>query len=407
MELTDTIAAGFAPPTGKQEHFEWDDRLPGFGLRVRRLGTEVSRRWYVQYRVGRQQRRESLGDVRKIKLEAARKIARQRFAQVELGADPAADRAKAQAEANAVKLTVGAVADRYLKAKRGTLRPSSYNAADRYFALHWKPLRSMPISGVTRATVAALLQEMSAANGKVAAARARANLSAMFSWATREGLCDVNPVIATNVPDAGVRPRERILDDHEIREVWRACADDDFGRIIKLLLLTGCRRSEIGDLKWSELDLDTGMLTIPPARTKNHRTLALTLPAPALEILRSVPRREGRDHVFGGIRGRGGFNAWSYFTLALNSRITTATGKPLVAWSLHDLRRTARSGLGKIGVRPDVAEMAIGHAKGGIIATYDRYSYQGEIAQALARWSDYVASVVGDRESSVVPLRGA
>jgi integrase len=402
MKLTDTMAATLEPPPGKIEHFEWDDSLPGFGIRLRKLGAEISRRWYLQYRVGRQQRRESLGDVRKIKLDAARKIARQRFAQVELGADPAADRARIQAEAAAVKLTIGTVADRYLKAKKDSLRPSTYEAAARYFELHWKPLRTMPISAVKRADIAAALQEITAVHGKVASARARSNLSALFSWAMREGLCEANSVIATNIPDADIKPRERVLDDHEIREIWHACQDDDFGRIVRLLILCGCRRGEIGDLKWSEIDLDTGIMTISGERIKNGRILTLTLASAAIEILRSAPRRG--EYVFGK-RGRAGFNAWSYCTIALNNRIATATGRPLAGWILHDLRRTARTGLGRIGVPPHIAELVIGHAKGGIEAIYDRHKYGAEIKTALARWADHVANVIEGRQSNVVPLR--
>jgi integrase len=402
MKLTDALVAALELPAGKTEHFEWDDTLPGFGARLR----GATKRWYIQYRVGPQQRRESLGDVRKIRCDDARKIARQRFAQVELGADPAADRAKAAAEATAVKLTVGAVADRYLKAKEADLRPSTHAEATRYFALHWKALRPMPIGAVKRAQIAAVLQEMTASRGKVSAARARTNLSALYSWAQREGLCDSNPVIATNIPDASVRPRERVFDNREVREIWRACQDDDFGRIVKLLILCGCRRSEIGDLKWSEVDFETGVMTIPGERVKNGRTLVLTLPPAALEILRAAPRRDGQPYVFGKA-GKAGFNAWSYATIALNNRIAAATGRPLAQFTLHDIRRSVRTGLGRIGVAPHIAELVINHAKSGLTAIYDKHSYAPEIATALARWAEHVAAVVEDRPDKVVPLRGA
>ena len=131
----------------------------------------------------------------------------------------------------------------------------------------------------------------------------------------KEGLCEANPVIATNDPAAGILPRERVLSDRELATIWKACADDDFGRIVKLLMSTGCRREEIGALKWNETDLDTGVMTIPGTRTKNGRTLELTLPPLALNILRSTPRRPERDYVFGS-RG-GAFSAWSYSTLLL------------------------------------------------------------------------------------------
>jgi integrase len=396
MKLTKDAVAALVRPGDKTDHIVWDETLPGFGVRLR----GDTKRWIVQYRAGTQQRRESLGDVRKVSLEDARKIARQRFAQVELGVDPAAERARASVQA----LTLGVVIGRYLDAKRDRLRLNTFKAAERYFAAHWKPLHGRPLDTIKRADVAARLQELVKAHGRTSAARARDNLSALFGWAMKEGLCEFNPVMATNDPTEGMPTRDRVLTDSEIRAVWRACQDDDFGAIIKLLLLTGCRREEIGALKWSEVDLDTGVMTIPGTRTKNHRTLELMLPEVAIDILRSQPRRR-RNYVFG-VRG-GAFSAWSYSTVKLNARIVEAEGKPLASWRLHDLRRTMRTNLGKLNVQPHIAELAINHAKGGVEAIYDRYRYQREIAAALARWADHVLALVEGRESNVVALQPA
>ena len=401
MRLTDPVVAGLELPEGKTEHFVWDEALPGFGVRIR-PGTK---RWYIQYRAGRQQRRESLGDVRRVKIADAHKIARRRFAQVELGADPAADRARSRAEAAAIKQTVGSVVELYLEAKKTELRPASLQAADRYLRSHCQALHSIPIAAVTRANVAAVLQGIGTNNGRIAAARARANLSAMFGWAIRAGLCDVNVVLATNNPGKGARARERVLSDTELRSIWRACPDDQFGRAIRLLALTGCRRGEVGDLRWDEVDFDSGVMTIPGTRTKNGRALILTLPEMALEILRTTPRQPGQPYVFGK-RGAAGFNAWAYHLGPLNNRIAAA-GEALPHWTVHDLRRSMRSGLGRLGVPPHIAELAIGHHQRGVAAVYDRYSYQAEVKTALARWADHVAAVVDDRQSNVVPMRGA
>ncbi len=269
-------------------------------------------------------------------------------------------------------MTLGVVIPRYLAAKQDLLRPNSYNAAKRYLEQHWKPLHGRPLEAIKRADVAARLQETTKAYGRTSAARGRDNLSALYSWAMKEGLCEANPVLATNDPTEGMQARDRVLNDDEIRAIWNACEDDDSGRIVKLLLLTGCRREEIGALKWSEVDLDTSLMTIPGTRTKNHRTLELTLPEVAIDILRSVPRQDDRDFVFG--RFGGAFSGWSALKLRLDSRIVMATGKPLAPWRLHDLRRTMRTGLSKIGVRPHIAELVINHVKGGVEAIYDRHS---------------------------------
>jgi integrase len=297
------------------------------------------------------------------------------------------------------------VAARYLDAKRDALRPSTYARAERYFTVLFAPLADQPIDSIKRADVAARLQDISKAHGRSAAHAARANLSALFNWAAREGLCDANPVSHTNDPAEGIKPRERVLTDSELVTVWNACRDDDFGRIVRLLILTGCRREEIGGLRWTEIDFDTGVMTIPGERTKNHRALALTLPPVALDILRSAKRREGREFVFG---NRGGpFCGWGFSKIALDARITAAEGKLPAHYVLHDLRRTFRTGLSKIGVRSDVAELCVNHVKGGIQAVYDKHKYEKEIKAALALWADFVQSAIENRARKVVSFRSA
>jgi integrase len=218
----------------------------------------------------------------------------------------------------------------------------------------------------------------------------------------KEGLIEgnQNPVALTNDPLGGVdNSRDRVLSDAEITKVWGACRDDDFGKIIKLLILTGCRRDEIGSLKWSEID--DGVLTIPAARSKNRKAHSLTLPPLALDILKSIPRREGRDYVFG--RSGQGFQRWSAYTTALREQLGE-----MPAWTLHDLRRTFRTGLGRLGIPSHVAELAINHTRQGIQAVYDRHTYQHEIASALALWSHHVAAILDGRPASnITPLRRA
>jgi integrase len=396
MKFTKQTVAALVRPADKDEHAEWDDELPAFGVRLR----GNSKTWCCTYRVNGKSRRESLGDVRKISLEDARKIARQRFAQVELGVDPGAERARASVQALTFEVAIG----RYLEARQDRLRPNTLKAARRYFLDHMKPLHRRPLADIKRADVAGLLQELVKAHGPVSAARARNNISALFGWAMKEGLCESNPVIATNDPSAGIPSRDRVLNDAEIRAIWNASGDDDFGKIVRLLLLTGCRRDEIGALRWDEVNLDTGAMIIPGTRTKNHRALEQKLPDMAIDTLRAQPRRQS-DYVFG--HRRNGFATWSFSVVKLNARIVEAEGKPLAPWRLHDLRRTMRSNLGRLGIRPDVAEMCINHVKGGVEAIYDRHRYQREIGAALALWADRVLAIVEGRESNVTVLHSA
>jgi integrase len=334
MKLTTAAVTALIMPAGKSDHIEWDDDLPGFGVRLRN-----DRKSFVcQYRIGARQRRESLGDVRKVRLEAARKIARQRFASVELGVDP-----KPSAPDAVASLSLARVADLYLAARKDVVRPNTYRAAAHYFAVQWKPFRERPIASINRAEIAARLQEIVVAHGRIAAARARAYLSALFAWSMREGLCDLNPVTGTNNPGAGLPSRDRVLSAAEIKIIWDACADDDAGRVVRLLVLTACRRDEIGRLSWSEVDLDRGQITISAHRSKNHRSHVVPLSAPVLDLLRAVPRRPDNDFVFG---GKAGFTNWSNATKALRARMaqpascTTLEEPPRPAWLSWACSRT-------------------------------------------------------------------
>jgi integrase len=394
MKLTKNTAATLK--SDKPDQVFWDDSLPGFGVRLR----GDSRSWLIQYRISSQQRRESLGDIRRITLDDARRIARQKFAQIELGTDPAAAKAEAKAAAATAKLTLGSVCDRYLDAKRDVLRPFSHVTIGRYFAIHWQPLRDRPLAAITRADIAARLQEIVKARGRVAAARARAHLSALYNWAAREGLCDSNPTAFTNDPAAGLQPRDRVLSGSELAAIWKACGDDDIGRIVKLLILTGCRRQEVGGLKWSDINLDTGVMTISSERTKNGRALELALPSTVLNILQSTPRR--RDYVFGDVGA--GFSSWSNATAALRQRIAA----PLAPWRLHDIRRSAATHMAEIGIAPHIVEAILNHVsghKGGVAGVYNRALYTEQTRIALAKWADHVEVLVtGKRPSTIVKL---
>jgi integrase len=390
QRFSDALIRRLKLPTGATDQIVWDPDLPGFGVRLRSTRST----YLVQYRFQKATQRESLGDVRKLALEEARKVARQFFAKIELGLDPRAEKRKAAEAAEAAKLTFKMVADLYLKAKEAKMRPSTYKAAEAYFNQKWAPLHRKPINAIDRKTVAEQLRRIVDEHGPTSAARARSNLSALFAWAMKEGMVDANPVIGTNNPIEGKQGRDRVLTDDELRAVWRNCQEDDFGRIVRLLLLTACRRDEIGWLCWREVDLPGGRLLLPAERTKPGRALEMPLVPTARGILETAPRRLGREFVFGG--SGGGFGAWSWCTMALHARIATAEGRALPHWTLHDLRRTVRTGMSKLGVQPHIAELVLNHVahRGGVVGVYDHHDYQADITEALAKWETHLLSIV-------------
>jgi integrase len=290
--------------------------------------------------------------------------------------------------------------ENYLAAKAKVVRPNTYRELERFLTRpHFKPLHSMAVDQITRRDVAARVAKITTENGSSSAANARAALSAMYAWALGHGLCEINPVVGTLAPDRA-QPRERVLSDAELVAIWRACGDDDISRIVKLLILTAQRRSEIGGMRWSEIDMDMGTWTLPVARSKNRRAHTLPLPQMALDIIATVPRMVGRDQLFGQ-RAASGFTHWSKAKQALDARL----GDKVTAWTLHDLRRSTATKMADIGAQPHIIEAVLNHIsghKGGVAGIYNRSSYEREVRNALALWEDHVRAFVEGGERKVI-----
>ena len=200
------------------------------------------------------------------------------------------------------------------------LKPRSLVETHRHLDKLCRPLHSLPIAALNRRTVAARLAAIAGANGPAAANRVRGSLGAFFTWSVMEGFRDDNPVSATNKAIEN-GPRERLLPDAELAIIWRSLNNDQYGAVMKLLILTGLRRGEIGELCWSEIDLDADLIVISPARTKNGRPHHVPMSAPVRELLAAQPRcnepdGSPRDPVFGPAVMR-----WHTEKVALDQRI--------------------------------------------------------------------------------------
>ena len=406
MKLTTTIIRSLALPADVREKTFFDDEAPGFGIRVRAGG---SRTFVVQYKIGGKHRRMPLGPVSALDLGKARTTAKDLLAAVRLGRDVAGEKLEQRAK---LAETFAAFLPRYLGWQRGRLKPRSYEEVERHLLTHAKPFHGRSIDHIDRRAVAARIAEIAEKSGPGAANGVRRSLSAYFAWLLREGLLEANPVLHTNA--AGIlAARERVLDDAELAAIWRNLEDDQYGSIVKLLMLTGARREEMAGLRWSEIDLDAAMITLPPARTKNRREQQIPMAPAALAILQAQPRRlqsngSSRDLVFG--FGARGFQDWSGSKKDLVARIE-ATGKPIANWRIHDFRRSVSTTLHeRLGIMPHVVEAVLGHVSGhlaGVSGVYNRASYADLKRIALEKWADHIEALVTGKRSSaaVVKLR--
>jgi integrase len=406
MKLIQRLIDTLNPPPGKAEAIHFDDALPGFGLRVRAGGSRV---YIVQYKIGAKQRRVTLGTTAQLRLDVARDRARDILSGARLGHDAAGERAEARIRAAD---TCEAAFRRYLNRQKAQLRPKSYAETERYLLDHWKPLHGLAVARIERRTVAGRLTDLVETNGPAAADRARAHLSAFFAWAIREGLADPNPVVGTNRP-CGPRSRDRVLTESELVEVWHAAGDDKaaigssgqaYEAIIRLLILTGQRRNEIGGLRWPEINFGGRLIRLPAERTKNGRAHDLPLSDPAWQLLRAMPHRIGpHDTVFS--TAKAGFSDHSRAKHALDARLGQ-----MAPWVLHDLRRSVATHMAEIGIAPHIIEAVLNHTSGhkaGVAGVYNKAAYEREKRAALALWADHVMALVEDRATSVVPLRAS
>ena len=395
MKLLQATLANLAPPRGQSEAMIFDDDVPGLGLRIRASGL---RTWIFQYRFGeRGVRRISLGDAGVISLAKARKTAADLHAKVRLGADPAGEKVEAQARAGDTMAAALAV---YMPYQEGRLKPLSLTQVRRHLFKHCKSLHALQLARIDRKTVSVRMTAIAGKSGPVESNRVRSSLAAFFEWCIREGWAEHNP--AAGGSKSSEKSRERVLEDAELKAIWKATADGrDYSAIVRLLMLSGCRVAEIGGLRWEEVSADA--IELPGTRTKNKRPHTLPHTAPVRAILDD--RERNGEFVFGRVSTRP-FTGWSVCKAELDERLGDAV-KP---WTHHDLRRTAATRLADMGISSDAIEAVLNHVSGfrrGVHGIYNRSDYSEQKRHALNAWADHLLGIVegGAKPAKVVALR--
>jgi integrase len=232
------------------------------------------------------------------------------------------------------------------------------------------------------------------------------SLGKFFSWLLQHRRITSNPCVGVWCPPAPVA-RERVLTDDELRWFWQAAGGlgSPFGPLLRLLLLTGQRLTEVSGMRRDELR-DDGTWHLSGNRTKNHKPHIVPLCPVARELIDSVPVIEGCPYVFSttGLRPVSG---WSKTKARLDTAMLALANKEIAPWTLHDLRRTAVTGMADLGIAPYVIEAVVNHisgAKAGVAGVYNRSEYAAEKASALARWAQHVLGIVSGRAANVMQL---
>ena len=368
------------------EGWLWDEKVCGFGVRRQKRGTF----YYVRVRHNGSQIMRSIGrHGSPWTPDTARAKALELLGQLASGANPFTQPLTASGG-------FGAEINRYLLRRRGSLKPRSFNAVERHLRQYSAPLHKLPLADIDRRTIAVLLGQIETSSGATTRNRLRSSLSAFWAWAIAEGLAEQNPVAGTMKAEVGAS-RDRVLTQEELRKLWHALTDNRFSEIVRLLLLTACRRNEIGNLTWEEIDLKRNLIVLPPDRTKNGRGLELPLSTQALAVIERVPRRNSSPFLFSDAKG---FSGWDQDKMRLDGRLGIAP------WRLHDCRRTCATGMAELGVNPWIIEAVLNHYskstlgnvelpghKASVAGIYNRAKYTDEMRSALQRWADYLEKI--------------
>jgi integrase len=382
-------------PAGRRREVS-DGGVPGLYLVIQPSGKQS---WAYRYRFNGRPRKWTIGPNPAIDLKTARELAREALRKVAAGADPCTEK-KAAKTATLIPTgldLIETVTSRFVAqhAKR-KLKPATAWEIERLLEKEVvAPWRGRRLSQIGRADIHDLLDGIVARGSPVTANRTLAWLRRMCSWTVERGLIEVSPCAGIRAP-AAETSRDRVLSDDELKAVWRAAdaLETPYNAFVKLLILTGARRSEVAGMMWREIDFDAKLWTLPAARAKNATEYQIPLSDSAVQILRALPRIADSDLVFT-LSGRVPIRGFHNVKTRIDALMPAGP-----SWTLHDLRRTFASGCARLGIAVHVVEAALNHRSGsirGIAAVYNRYSYDTEKRAALEVWGRHVEGLASGK----------
>jgi integrase len=404
-KLTDLFVERVKPPaSGRAEYF--DASFGGLSLRVTEHGAKS---WAVLYRMNGRLRRYTIGTYPAIKPAQARREATTALERVRQGIDPTAEKkARLATPLPATDTFEVVLADFLQQYTRRHSAPRTYVSVKQALELDALPAwRKMPIETISRRHVIKLIDDIAARGAEVQANRVLSMLRRLFGWAVEKDRLKLSPVVGMR-PPTKERSRDRALSDDELKRLLEACAivGWPFGPIVKLLILTAQRRLEVAGLEWSEIDFATKTWTIPKHKAKNGRAHEVQLSAAAVELLESLPRVSARL-VFTTTSSTV-VSGFSHGKRRLNAEMAKLGDKSLVPpWTIHDLRRTAATGMAGLRIAPHVVDKILNHVSGkisGVAAVYNRFEYSDERRAALEAWGRYVENLINPAPTNVVML---
>ncbi|WP_373089201.1 tyrosine-type recombinase/integrase [Sneathiella sp.] len=380
--LTTKSLDAMKPATVKRYEVQ-DAKAPGLHVRVSTTG---ARMFYTMSRANGKRRRIKIGPYPVLSLADARRRTMEIARSIELG-----EYEKTPETPDETAPTLGEVIPQFIELHA---KPNTKDWKRTESVLHkFDGMKDRPLDQIKRQEVSKVLDAIVANGTPTRANRALSAIKKLMNWCVMRGTIETSPVALLRPPTREIQ-RDRVLNDNEIRAIWRHSEAEEypFGPFLKLLMITGQRRSEVSGMRWSELNLDEGVWELPASRVKNARLHIVPLPAQAVAILQSLHRFLNSDFVFT-TTGRSAISGFG----RLKERIETAMPENTQDWRFHDFRRTASTGMAKIGAMPHVIDAVTNHKSGvvsGVGATYNRYTYLNEKREALDQWADELTKIV-------------
>ena len=385
----------------------WDTGFPGFGVRV----SDTGRRTFVltaRYPGSKNPTRRALGVYDKISLEDARAKAREWLKLIARGVDPeTAEENARQAELRKVENTFGVVAEEYIKRHLSKTRQGHH--AELVIRREFASWATRPITEITRRDVLMVVDALVDRGKTYQAHNLLGYARRIFNWAIARGVYGLE-----HSPCDRMRPKEiigakkartRILNDDELRALWKAAEDIGYpcGPLFQMLALTGQRKSEVAGARWSEFDLTKKLWEIPAARMKMDAGHVVPLSDEVIRILEGLPCFTKGDHLFSTTYGETQVNGFTRAKQRLDARMRREL-KQLPPFVIHDIRRTMRTGLSSLPVPDLIRELVIAHARPGLHRVYDLHAYENEKRHALDLWAKRLRDIITPPPANVVEL---
>jgi len=379
-KLTTKFIEGQKPAPSKRLDFR-DELMPGLVLRISTSGTKT---FCLHKRINGKMRRLTIGRFPIMSLADARERVRQVLYEIETGRFE--DRTGIEVE---TKPTLGDVIPDYIE-KHAKVHNRDWKRKEALLA-KFTTMHGKRIDEIKRADVVKACDTIHK-TAPVSANRALAHLKHLMGWCVERGIIEANP-IAGMKPLSKEKPRERVLTDNELGALWAACDDEGypFGDCMKLLMLSGQRRAEVAEMRWSEIDLERRLWTLPSQRAKNGRQHTVPITDAMMYVLHRVPKFIRSDYVFT-TTGKSPVSGFG----RLKDRLDKALPEGTEPWIIHDLRRTMSTNMAMLGVPQPVTEALLNHKTGvvsGVAAIYNVYSYADEKREALCNWNERIEEI--------------